>query len=183
MFMLWLLSELTIEQDRSSRISTIAVQWSKQNKAGSGFLIQMNNQLLIYFSFHFKHYVRLLFPCLPKCFGTFFHLAKQYLHFFQDFECYDNVCLCQSGGLHNLYLIASLQFNCNSQDVSWERRQPERVNVPSILPGLGKSYDWRWEKHNYSANISCCSFDLHYAASPNPTAEFNLSLYIYWQLS
>lgn len=107
------LSELAIQRDRSSRISTIAVQWWKQNKAGNCCLIEMNSQLLIHFSFNFKHYVRLLLPCLPECFGTFLLNSI----FFQDSECYGNACLCYSGGLHNLYLIVSLQFNY--QDKIW----------------------------------------------------------------
>lgn len=77
----------------------------------------MNNQFLIYIClFHLKYCMRFLFPCLPKCFGTFFLLTEQYLQSFQDFEYYDNIC-DKSGHLPNLCLIVSLQFNY--QDMIW----------------------------------------------------------------
>lgn len=72
------------------------LQYSHQYKTK-----QMNIFLIYVCLFHVKHYVRLLFPCLPKGFGTFFPLVEQYLHSFQDLECSDNVC-AKSG---HLYLI------------------------------------------------------------------------------
>lgn len=131
----------------------------------------MNNQFLIEVClFHVKHHVRLLFPCLPKCFGTF-SLAEQYLHSFQDFEPMRMSVLRVVVYLICVWLcLCSLTIKTRSE---LEKMTARKREFPSVLPGLGKFCDWHWEKHSYWASIMCCSIVLHCTTSSNPTVDFN----------
>lgn len=144
-------SDQTSQFSRSSRISPVAVQQSKENKADSCLSTDLKKkQALIHFCYSSKCYLRILSVYPPPCtLGQSFTLLKHCLHFFHDFECCGIVYFCSSAGLHICISDCVSAAQLSGWDLSWNSQKAWSflfTRLRKVLKIIRK--DWSWKNHH-----------------------------------